>query len=165
MYQIDDIVVYGMNGVCKLVDITDKDCGGKMVTYYVLSPFSSANSTVFVPVNNKKLTAKLRNILTKDEIELLIDEIPKRTDTWIDNERQRKEYYKDLLGRADAGELLKLLQLILQQQEKAIAKGKKLHMCDERMLEDAGRMIEDEFSYVLHLTPEETKSYIMKRIA
>lgn len=164
MYQIDDVVLYGLNGVCRLVDITEKDCGGKMVTYYVLSPLSSVNSTVFVPVNNQKLTSKLRSVLTKDEIDGLIDDIPKRTDSWIENERQRKEYYKDLLGRADAGELLKLVQLILEHQNQAFARGKKLHMCDERMLQDAERMILDEFSYVLHVAPEEAEAYIKERI-
>ncbi len=165
MYQINDIVFYGMNGVCKLADITEKDCGGKMVTYYVLSPFTSENSTIFVPVNNVKLTSRIRNILTKEEIYKLIDDIPGRIDSWIENERQRKEYYKDLLVRADAGELLKLLQMILKHQQQAFARGKKLHMCDERMLEDTEQMIVNEFSYALKITPEEAKTFVMEKIS
>lgn len=164
MYQIDDVVLYGTNGVCRLVDITEKDCGGKMVTYYVLTPFASENSTVFVPVNNKKLTSRLRYVLTKEELDELIDDVPKRADTWIENERQRKEYYKELLAHADAGELMNLIKTLLEHQKRVYAIGKKLHMCDERMLQDAERMILDEAAYVLRVAPAEAEAYILNRI-
>ena len=41
-----------------------------------------------------------------------------------------------------------------------MARGKKLHVADERMLQEAEKMICDEFSYVLGIPKEEVPSYI-----
>ena len=59
MFQVNDMVLYGTNGVCKVVDIDERDCGGRMVEYYILKPIYAANSTIFVPVNNEKLTSMM----------------------------------------------------------------------------------------------------------
>ena len=76
MFQVNDMVLYGTNGVCKVVDIDERDCGGRMVEYYILKPIYAANSTIFVPVNNEKLTSKMRYVLTKEEIDTKLRAIP-----------------------------------------------------------------------------------------
>ena len=42
------------------------------------------------------------------------------------------------------------------------ARGKKLHIGDERILQEAEKMICDEFSYVLGISKEEVPDYIKK---
>ena len=73
MFQVNDMVLYGTNGVCRVVDIDERDCGGRMVEYYILKPIYASNSTVFVPVNNEKLTSKMRYVLTEAE-KMICDE-------------------------------------------------------------------------------------------
>lgn len=160
MFQVNDIVLYGTNGVCKLVDIDVRDCGGRMVEYYILKPIYASNSTVFVPVNNEKLTSKMRYVLTKEEIDEKIRLIPESSPGWIDDERTRKERFKDIVSRADTFELIQLIKTLLEHQEAVMARGKKLHVADERMLQEAEKMICDEFSYVLGISKEEVPSYI-----
>lgn len=160
MFQINDMVLYGTNGVCKLVDIDVRDCGGRMVEYYILKPIYASNSTVFVPVNNEKLTSKMRYVLTKEEIDEKIRLIPESSPGWIDDERTRKERFKDIVSRADTFELIQLIKTLLEHQEAVMARGKKLHVADERMLQEAEKMICDEFSYVLGISKEEVPSYI-----
>ena len=130
MFQVNDMVLYGTNGVCELVGIEKRDCGGRMVEYYILKPFYTNNSTVFVPVNNKKLTSKMRHVLTKEEIDQMIAEIP---------------------GNPSA---------LLEHQREVMERGKKLHIADERMLREAEKMICDEFAYVLGISQEEVPAYI-----
>ena len=154
------MVLYGTNGVCKLVDIDVRDCGGRMVEYYILKPIYASNSTVFVPVNNEKLTSKMRYVLTKEEIDEKIRLIPESSPGWIDDERTRKERFKDIVSRADTFELIQLIKTLLEHQEAVMARGKKLHVADERMLQEAEKMICDEFSYVLGISKEEVPSYI-----
>ena len=160
MFQVNDMVLYGTNGVCKLVDIDVRDCGGRMVEYYILKPIYASNSTVFVPVNNEKLTSKMRYVLTKEEIDEKIRLIPESSPGWIDDERTRKERFKDIVSRADTFELIQLIKTLLEHQEAVMARGKKLHVADERMLQEADKMICDEFSYVLGISKEEVPSYI-----
>ena len=158
MFQVNDMVLYGTNGVCKLVDIDVRDCGGRMVEYYILKPIYASNSTVFVPVNNEKLTSKMRYVLTKEEIDEKIRLIPESSPGWIDD--ARKERFKDIVSRADTFELIQLIKTLLEHQEAVMARGKKLHVADERMLQEAEKMICDEFSYVLGISKEEVPSYI-----
>ena len=160
MFQVNDMVLYGTNGVCKLVDIDVRDCGGRMVEYYILKPIYASNSTVFVPVNNEKLTSKMRYVLTKEEIDEKIRLIPESSPGWIDDERTRKERFKDIVSRADTFELIQLIKTLLEHQEAVMARGKKLHVADERMLQEAEKMMCDEFSYVLGISKEEVPSYI-----
>lgn len=47
MFQVNDMVSYGTSGVCELTAIEERDCGGKMVEYYILKPVYSSNSTVW----------------------------------------------------------------------------------------------------------------------
>lgn len=160
MFQVNDMVLYGTNGVCKVVDIDERDCGGRMVEYYILKPIYAANSTIFVPVNNEKLTSKMRYVLTKEEIDAKIRAIPEVQEEWMDDERARKEHFKDMVSRADTFELIQLIKMLMEHREKVVARGKKLHVADERMLQEAEKMICDEFSYVLGIPKEDVPSYI-----
>ena len=160
MFQVNDMVLYGTNGVCRVVDIDERDCGGRMVEYYILKPIYASNSTVFVPVNNEKLTSKMRYVLTKEEIDAKIRAIPEVQEEWMDDERARKELFKDMVSRADTFELIQLIKMLIEHREKVVARGKKLHVADERMLQEAEKMICDEFSYVLGIPKEEVPSYI-----
>ena len=160
MFQVNDMVLYGTNGVCKVVDIDERDCGGRMVEYYILKPIYASNSTIFVPVNNEKLTSKMRYVLTKEEIDAKIRAIPEVQEEWMDDERARKEHFKDMVSRADTFELIQLIKMLMEHREKVVARGKKLNVADERMLQEAEKMICDEFSYVLGIPKEDVPSYI-----
>lgn len=164
MYAVGDMILYGTNGVCELVDIVDRDCGGKMVTYYMLKPVYAANATVFVPIHNEKLTSKMRPVLTKKEIEDMLHSIPEEYAGWIDDERQRKEQFKDITSRADICELIQLVKALLKHKEMVLARGKKVHIADERMLQEAQKMICDEFAYVLKISQEEVPEYILREM-
>ena len=128
--------------------------------YYILKPFYTNNSTVFVPVNNEKLTSKMRHVLTKEEIDQMIAEIPGNPSEWITDERERKERFKDIAGRADTFEMIQLIEALLEHQREVMERGKKLHIADERMLREAEKMICDEFAYVLGISQEEVPAYI-----
>lgn len=160
MFQVNDKVLYGSNGVCELVDIDERDCGGRMVEYYILKPIYAANSTVFVPINNEKLTSKMRHVLTKEQIDNMIHSIPEDNQEWITDERTRKEKFRDIVNRADTFELIQLIEALLEHQREVVERGKKLHIADERMLREAEKMICDEFAYVLGISQDAVPGYI-----
>ena len=75
MFSINDTVLYGANGVCRITDICQKEFSGVIKDYYILTPLSNETMTIFVPVNNKLLTNRIKRILSKGEICDLICDI------------------------------------------------------------------------------------------
>ena len=84
MYNVNDTILYGSHGVCKIVGIEEKDFSGNRENYYVLQPVYSENSTIYVPCSNKKLADKMRRVLTPQEIYQIIRAMPYEDTDWIE---------------------------------------------------------------------------------
>ncbi len=164
MFKVDDIVTYGMNGVCKIVEIEEKNLMGANKTYLVLKPLHGEKSTCFVPADNENLLSKMRKLLSEEEINQLIDSMPDEEILWIDNERERKECYKKIITDGNQSDLIRMIKAIHCKKLAREKKGKKLHISDERFLKDAEKILYDEFQYVLNLSEEDVISYIFARI-
>ena len=61
-YQVGDRVVYGIHGVCLIVNVEEQRFGGEVTKYYVLQPVYDDKGKVFVPVGNERLERKMRRI-------------------------------------------------------------------------------------------------------
>ena len=164
MYKVEDIVTYGVNGVCKITAIEEKDIMGSKKTYYVMKPLNSDKSTYYVPFDNEKLLSKIHKLLSQDDINKLIDTMPNEKTLWIDNERERRECYKKIIANGNHSELIRMIKAIYYEKSTREAKGKNLHISDERFLKDAEKILYDEFRYVLNLSESDVMSYIISRI-
>lgn len=160
MYKIGDTVIYKGEGVCTVADIVVKVFREKEMEYYVLKPVYKENSEVFVPKNNTELTSKMRQVLTRQEIISLIKSMPDESDIWIDDENQRKSYYKQLIANGDRTELIRLIKTLFNYKEKQKNAGRKLHTTDEKFLKDAEKILYDEFAYVLNISQKEVIPFI-----
>ena len=164
MYRVNDTVVYGAQGVCRIADITKRDIGGMPMDYYVLKPVYDDNSTLFVPISNDKLTAKMRRTSSPEEIKALIRSMPEENADWIDNENVRKERYREAIAQGDRSELIKIITGLYQHQQELQEKGKRLHLADERLFRDAEKMLYDEFAMVLNIKREQVLPFILQQI-
>ncbi len=160
MFEVSDVVSYGTNGVCTVTEITTKKIDKTSIEYYVLSPQGTTSAKVFVPVKNEKLVAKMRAILTKDEINELLDNMPKEEGEWIANKNIRFETFKNIISEGKSSELLKLIRTLKLHEKQQFKRGKRLHVSDERFLKEAERMVLGEFAFVLN----ETTDDILNRI-
>ena len=164
MFNVDDIVTYGINGVCKIVTIEEKNLMGTKKNYLVLKPLKGDKSTFYVPVDNENLLSKMRKLLSEDEINQLIDSMPNEKILWINNERERKERYRQIIADGNHLELIRMIKAIHLEKKDREEKGKKLHISDERFLKEAEKILYDEFQYVLNLSEKDVMSYIFARI-
>ena len=165
MFQVDDVIVYGVQGVCKIADTEEKTVNGVKKTYFVLKPVSDGGATIFVPTDNEHVLKKMRRLLTKEEIHQLIRSMPEENPQWIANENERKERYKHILVKGDHLELIKLIKAIYAHKTEREAEGKRLHMSDERFFKDAEQILYNEFQYVLNLkSKEDLIAYIFEQI-
>ncbi|UWD49773.1 CarD family transcriptional regulator [Clostridioides difficile] len=163
MFKIDDYIMYGMTGVCKVLDITnEKITNGIQKEYYVLSPLYSNNTIIKIPVDNKKVP--MRKILSEVTLASLINDIPNMDTSWIDNEKMRSEQFKMMLRSGKCEELLKLTRSIYCNKEHIKSLGKKSHQADDNMMKEAERLLNEEFATVLNISPDEVTSYISSHI-
>ena len=78
MLKVGEKVLYGAAGACTITEICKKRFGdAEEREYYVLVPIHDSRSTLYVPLDNEKLRAKMKKLLSAEEIEALIDSMPK----------------------------------------------------------------------------------------
>lgn len=165
MFSVNDVIIYGAQGVCRIVDMEDKLVSGKKRTYFVLKPVNDNGSTFFVPTDNEHVLKKMRRLLSRDEIHRVIDSMPEESPIWISDENERKECYKGILARGDHLELIKMIKAIYIHKKEREAEGKRLHMSDERFFKDAEQLLYNEFQYVLDFSSkDDLMAYILQRV-
>ena len=162
MYQIGDIVVYGTEGIAEIGGEIEREFGGQKMKYFVLHPIEKKTETVYVPIGNEKAMSKMRGILTKEEAETLISNLPQERPAWIKNDRERQKVYRDTLLFGSSQEVLTMARALHLHQIEQLARGKKLHAADERFMRDAEKMIFAELSYALGITQEEVLQRLVR---
>lgn len=162
MFKINDYVVYGSNGVCKVTDIEQVTLRKEELEYYILSPVYNDKMTIKIPVNNKKIS--MRDLMTKAEIMNLIKEFSKNETVEIEDSRKRIEEYKAIIKRGNAEELIKVINSIrLEESEKNLL-GKKLNKTDEDIMVSARKQLYQEIAIVLDIKVDEVQDYIVNNI-
>ena len=164
MFQQGCQVVYGMHGVCTIIGIETRTINHNAVEYYVLEPVKESGDRYYVPTQNPAAVAKLRAILTKEQLDTLLSSPEVTVDAWITDENQRKQCYRELITSGDRAALLSMVKALHIHKEAQLAQGRRLHLCDENFLRDAEGLLSGEFSLVLGITPNEVGSYIQNAI-
>lgn len=159
-----DRVVYGIHGVCQVVDIENRMIDRKPVEYYVLTPVGQQDAKFYVPTQNPAAVAKMRKVLTKAEINQMLESEEVKADSWIPNEAIRKETYRQIISRADCVELIRMIRALYIHKQEQLAAGKKFHQCDETFMRDAERLIRSELAEVLGIPREQVADYIRSKV-
>ncbi|MDU2157108.1 CarD family transcriptional regulator, partial [Clostridium sp.] len=158
MFKINDYVVYGSNGVCKVTDIEQVTLRNEELEYYILSPVYNEKMTIKTPVNNQKIL--MRELMTKAEIVNLLKEISKNETVEIEDSRRRVEEYKAIIRRGNAEELIKVINSIELEKDEKISIGKKLNKTDEDIMISASKQLYQEMAIVLDIDVDEVQDYI-----
>lgn len=164
MFQINDVVVYGAQGVCEIVSIDEKKVNGETKKYLVLKPKDDRGATCFVPTWNEKAMEKMRKVMTKEEVNAIIDSLPCQKPSWIANESERKDTYKKILTSGNQAAIISMIQALYLHKKEREADGKRLHMTDERFMKDAEQLLYNEWQYVLNVDKTGLMDYIFGRI-
>lgn len=163
MYKIGENVLYGSEGICKIADIVTRVVDNKEKKFYLLT-FSNNKMNILVPLDNELSLAKMRKILSKNEIYKLIETMPDNETIWIKDKNIRKKKYNEIIVKGDHEQLVKLIKTLYLIKQEQIKKGKKFHVQDLYLLEAAEKILYEEFSYTLDIKPEEVLPFILKNI-
>lgn len=164
MYNTGDLIVYGNMGVCRIADISVReDAAGGQRAYYVLEPLYQ-KCTVTTPVDNAKVP--LRPVISREEAEQLIDEIPNiNADEYPTGAvRQLTEYYEGVLKTNDCMKLLELTMCIYSKKCCMEAQKRKFGLIDEKYMKRAEELLLGELAAVMDMTREQVREYIEQRV-
>ena len=164
LFKIGDTVLYGATGVCKIDSVVKKTVMDEEKGYYLLKPHAQDKCTVFVPVDNAALLAKMRKILSKQEIDEILCTIGEKEDIWEENEVARREKFQEIIHSGDRMQVMLLIRSLYNYQQARLSEGKRLHISDERYFAEAERLLYDEFSAVLGISHDEVLPYIISRV-
>lgn len=164
MYEIGEQIVYGCQGVYQVQDITRLDLGqsNKERLYYVLTPVCSGTDKIYTPVDNERVV--MRRVISREDAEALIRDLPKIARLSVTNERNREQKYKDALRSCDFRNWFSVIKTVYFRQEERMAQGKKITALDERYLRTAENEAYSELSLALGIPKEEMVTYIKEQI-
>jgi len=164
MYKIDDLIVYGSKGVCRVEEIGYPDIPyiNQKRLYYTLVPIYS-EGRIYTPVDTSVF---MRPVITCEEAQHLIVEMPTaQADSYDErNLRLLAGQYDKILQNCDCKELIQLIRRIHVKRETLKESGKKFGQIDEQYMKRAEEMLHGEFAVALGIPKSGVKEYIIKQM-
>lgn len=164
MYSIGEKVVYAAHGVCMVAAEECKTVDRKKVTYLVLEPVGQEGTRYLVPTHNASAMAKLRPMLTAEQLQELIHSAEVQADSWIRDENHRKQVYRELISSGDRVKLMQMVHTLYSHKKTLLSEGKKVHLCDDNFLRDAEKLLAGEFAIVLDMAPDAARQYLRNQL-
>ena len=165
MFAVDDYIIYGNHGVCRVQKIGTVSLSmvDKNKVYYTFRPVYKNEAVVYAPVENPK--SIIRPVLTKEEADTLIEEIPQLDSVWIANEKEREAQYKAALKTCDCRELIRIIKTLYCRKMDRIRDGKKVTVVDERYFRQAEEQLYGELAFAMNMDRSQMSDYLTERIS
>lgn len=117
------------------------------------------------PQRDRFGAAILRPLLREADIHALIRQSSEYAGLWIADSKQRKEAFSRILAENNYAKIIRMIAEIHEQNDRRTREGKKPCATDEAILAEAEQLLHQEFSYVLHMSPEETAAFIYRELS
>jgi len=164
MIRVNDVVLYGIDGICHVTGVTTKMIAGSPAEYFVLRPVSQETTTIYVPTGNEALVSRMQRLLSLDEAMDLIRSIPDEETIWIEDDMKRRAAYGQILQSGDRREIVKLIKTLYLRDREFKQSRRKMHSADEKLMKEAEKRLYDEFAHVLKIEPGQVLPFIFRMI-
>ena len=163
MFRPGEHIIYGLNGICRVeqvgkspYDETDPR------TYYLLIPLSGSASSILTPVDNDRVP--MRRLMTRNEIETLIDDMPTIEPLTVPVEKKRREVYHDTVRALDPRGYVQVIKTVRQRRAELSAAHKHFPVTDLEYGQLARHLLCSECAHVLGLDEKSAENYINSRL-
>ena len=136
---------------CKIIEKEDG--------YYRLVPVNDTSIKYKVPVDSNFL----KKVITKEEIDRLLLEIPE-INTIDLGEKQIEQEYKELMKSGTHEDLVKIIKTSYLRNQIRILNNKRISEIDDEYFRRAEKYLYEEIGIVLNLSFENTKEYIINKL-
>ena len=112
MFKIDDHVVYGISGVCRIIEICHSPFNkADDRLFYVMQPlFGVGNATIYTPTDNE--LQKIRPLVSRAEAEALFQHPPVIETVKVEFEKKRRDAYHAVMMENSPLSYLKILKSV-----------------------------------------------------
>lgn len=164
MYSINDIVMYGKIGACKISDITVPNDSNfnKNQEYYVMKPLHE-NCKIYTPVNT---TVFMRPAISAEEADRLIDKIPSihAEAFFSDCSQDLERHYESTLQHHSCEDLIKLTMSLHAKKQVVDKQHQKFGPIDQKFMKRAEELLFGELSLAIGIPEERVPEYIASRV-
>lgn len=162
MFAINEYVIYGSEGVCKVEAIGHPEISGldKLKEYYTLLPVYRSGR-IYTPTDS---SIHMRRVVTRAQAQELIDSI-KEISYELDVPKDVKQaniFYRNLVRSYECSKLISIIKYVfIKQREFSLIK-RNMPAVDLKFLKIAEDMLYSEFGFALGIEPKDVKNYIVK---
>jgi RNA polymerase-interacting CarD/CdnL/TRCF family regulator len=160
MYQVNDVVVHVINGgVFKIASLQHMDIGNGEEDFFIIEPYikNDQNASLSIMLPTSKSEKLLRPLTNKEEALDLFTKLKSIEPIWYNDAKTRKIKFQEIYQARCLENYFLLLKSLYVQQNKLIEQNKALNLIDYDFLKRIRQSINDEFSIVLSITPEEVE--------
>ncbi|ADL52916.1 CarD family transcriptional regulator [Clostridium cellulovorans] len=164
MFKINDYIIYGGNGVCRVLDIGIPaiNIGDSKRKYYTLQQVYKNGSVIYTPVDNDRVV--MRKLISKEEAKELTRNLDSIEILLIDDDKMLEERYKEVMNKYDCTEMIKIIKTSYSRTKERLEQGKKNTMIDDKYLKIAEENLFGELAITLNRTKEQIKDFIDQQV-
>lgn len=164
MYNPEDLVVYGIHGVCQVKELERMTVGGKVAEFLVLEPLNQEGARFMIPADNPAALEKISPLMTPEKLEQLLTSENVHSGQWQPVDNLRKQNYKDLISGKDREKLLREICTIYKHKNMLAAMGRKNRQFDENFLIDAEKRMCGEIAAVMGIPLDAALKYLREKL-
>lgn len=158
MFEKGSYVMYKRD-VCKIVDI--KKNSFTNLDSYILVPLFDESLKISAPIDNR--SGYLRNLLTKKEIDKLINNMPNIKPIETDSHSLENEY-RNLFHSGKHEDLVKIIKTTYLRNKERMDSKRNIGEKDKEYFNKAEKYLYNELSIVLGKSYEEAKEYVINKV-
>lgn len=153
MYSIQDYVVCGSSGVCRVEDICVPSYAVLKVPHYVLQPIYDHKTKVTIPAEGGN--ARFRNPIDREEAEAFFTRFAQCELLFCSDNRYVAKFASEILSSGEWLRWLGLLKGFTQKNMQQKARGKTLTMREDSLYTRIKTLVMGELAFALGISPEE----------
>ena len=158
-----DKVLYEMVGVCQVKGVSTQEFLKKDKLYYSICPVYQKDTMIYVAVDNEKV--KMRPVMSREEAEAFISELPRIEEIQAENDKERFQMYKQMLLSGDRRCLAAMIKGLRSLQKKRMEKGARLAVRDQEGMKTAQKLLHEELAAALGIMPDQVPAYIQDKLS
>ena len=164
VFAVGDMVMHPAEGICSVAEVGSIQFSGTQSRrYYVLKPsMEKSSATVYLPVSRGNTI--LRRLLSREDILAIIHSSRQIPSLWLADSKHRKEAFSHILSEGNYARIIRMIGDIREHSALREQEGRRACAADEAILDEAERLLHQEFSYVLRLSVEDTVAFIMREL-
>ena len=164
MFSVGDYMIYGIHGVCLVEDICASPFDKKDTrTFYMLKPLgASAGSVIYTPTDNAQIA--MRPLMTKEQAEVLIGQLPEITLLEVPIEKMRRDIYRQTMQSCDPVQYVRLIKTVRKRRADMLAAHKRLSETDSDFERNAKISLYHELALALDKPYSEIELYLLERL-